>query len=95
ARDYVFGTGEAHSVREFCARAFAAVALDYRAHVTQDERLFRPGDDRVLVADARRAREELRWVPRTSFDELVTLMVEADVARVRYAPESAPAPPNT
>ncbi len=79
--DYVIGTGETHSVREFCERAFAAAALDYRAHVVVDERFFRRSDDRVLVADATRARAVLGWEPRTTFDQLVTMMLEADMAR--------------
>ena len=79
--DYVIGTGETHSVREFCERAFAAAALDYRAHVVVDERFFRRSDDRVLVADAARARDVLGWQPQTTFDQLVTMMVQADMAR--------------
>jgi GDPmannose 4,6-dehydratase len=79
--DYAFGTGAAHSVREFCERAFAAAALDYRAHVVVDERFLRAADDRVLVADATRAREVLGWVPHTSFERLVAMMVEAELAR--------------
>ncbi len=86
--DYVIGTGLTHSVREFCERAFKVAALDYRPHVSVDERLMRRSDDRVLVADATRAREQLGWAPRTSFDELVTMMVEAELARAR-APKPA------
>jgi GDPmannose 4,6-dehydratase len=87
--DYVIGTGLTHSVREFCERAFKVAALDYRPHVTVDERLIRRSDDRVLVADATRARERLGWAPRTSFDQLVTMMVDADLSRAARA--SAPA----
>ena len=87
--DYVIGTGLTHSVREFCERAFKVAALDYRPHVTVDERLVRRSDDRVLVADATRARERLGWAPRTSFDQLVTMMVDADLSRAARA--SAPA----
>ncbi len=86
--DYVIGTGLTHSVREFCERAFKVAALDYRPHVTVDERLMRRSDDRVLVADATRAREQLGWAPRTSFDMLITMMVEAELARAR-APKPA------
>jgi GDPmannose 4,6-dehydratase len=91
--DYVIGTGETHSVREFCERAFAAAALDYRAHVVVDERFLRRSDDRVLVADATRARERLGWSPRMSFDELVQMMVHADLARAGHpAPNAIPYP---
>jgi GDPmannose 4,6-dehydratase len=81
--DYVIGTGLTHSVREFCERAFNVAALDYRPHVIVDERLIRRSDDRVLVADAARAREQLGWAPRTSFDQLVTMMVEAEMQRAK------------
>ncbi len=84
--DYVIGTGVTHSVRDFCARAFAAAALDYRAHVVVDEQFVRRSDNRVLVADATRAREVLGWAPRTSFDQLVAMMVEADLARAAQTP---------
>lgn len=79
--DYVIGTGLTHSVREFCERAFKVAALDYRPHVVVDEGLIRRSDDRVLVADATRAREQLGWAPRTSFDQLVQMMVEAELLR--------------
>jgi GDPmannose 4,6-dehydratase len=86
--DYVVGTGVTHSVREFCERAFAAAALDYRAHVTVDERYFRRSDDCVLVADWARARDVLGWRPQTTFDQLVTMMVEADIARAAPIPNA-------
>ena len=92
--DYVIGTGVTHSVRDFCARAFAVAALDYRAHVVVDEQLVRRSDNRVLVADATRAREVLRWVPQTSFDQLVALMVEADLTRTVPTPSTARQTPN-
>ncbi|MEW5916057.1 MAG: GDP-mannose 4,6-dehydratase [Gemmatimonadota bacterium] len=86
-RDYVIGTGVTHSVRDFCERAFAAAALDYRAHVKVDERFLRPSDDRVLVADASRARDELGWTPHVSFDQIVTMMLEADIERLASQPQ--------
>jgi len=90
--DYVIGTGVTHSVREFCERAFAAAALDYRAHVVVDEQFLRRSDDRVLVADATRARDVLGWEPQTTFDQLVTMMVEADVARAAQMPSASLTP---
>jgi GDPmannose 4,6-dehydratase len=81
--DYVIGTGVPHSVRDFAESAFAVVELDYRDFVTVDERFLRPAEVDHLLADASNARERLGWVPRTSFDELVREMVEADVARLR------------
>ena len=81
--DYVISTGETHSVREFCEIAFAHAGLDYRDHVVQDERFMRPAEVDQLVGDASRAREILGWKPRTSFSELVALMVEADLALLK------------
>lgn len=80
--DFVIATGEAHSVREFCDVAFARVGLDYRDHVTVDERFMRPADVDVLLGDATKARELLGWEPRVSFQGLVEMLVDADVARL-------------
>jgi GDPmannose 4,6-dehydratase len=81
--DFVVGTGEHRSPREFCQLAFAHLGLDYRDHVRVDPRFLRPAEVDTLLADARRARAELGWEPRTSFPELVRLMVDAEVARQR------------
>jgi len=77
--DYVVATGEAHSVRELCERAFAHVGLDYRKHVDIDPRYYRPTEVDFLLGDASKAREKLGWTPRTSFEELVRLMMEVDL----------------
>jgi len=80
--DYVVGTGETHSVREFAELAFAHAGLDWREYVEVDPRYFRPAEVDVLCADASKARRELGWEPEVGFDELVRLMVEADLAEV-------------
>ncbi len=80
--DYVVATGETHSVREFCELAFGHVDLAWQDHVVIDERFFRPAEVDLLVGDASRAREVLGWEPRTSFPELVQMMVEADLELV-------------
>jgi GDPmannose 4,6-dehydratase len=77
--DYVIATGESHSVREFCERAFAEVALDYRKFVVMDERFRRPAEIDQLVGDSTKARAVLGWRPTYTFDELVTEMVQADL----------------
>jgi GDPmannose 4,6-dehydratase len=77
--DYVLATGETHSVEEFAAAAFAKVGLDWRDYVVQDPRLVRPAEVDLLVGDASKARRELGWQAETSFDELVRLMVAADL----------------
>lgn len=79
--DYVIGTGESHTVREFCDHAFGLVGLDYEDHVRVDPRYFRPTEVEALCADASKARRELGWAPRTSFAELVETMLEADLRR--------------
>lgn len=98
--DYVLATGEAHSVREFTARAFARIGADLawegaglaetgrdlrtgRVLVRVDSRFFRPSEVNVLLGDATKARTILGWRPKTSFDELVTLMVDADRRSLR------------
>ena len=79
--DYVVGMGETHSVRDLCQIAFETVGLDYRDHVVQDEKFFRPAEVDLLVADPSKARTALGWAPRVSFEQLVRMMVEADMAR--------------
>jgi GDPmannose 4,6-dehydratase len=78
--DYVIATGETHSVREFCELAFDHVGLDYEKHVVIDEKFFRPAEVDLLVGDASKARDVLGWKPKTTFESLVQLMVDADVA---------------
>jgi GDPmannose 4,6-dehydratase len=80
--DYVLGTGETHSVREFCEAAFSHVGLDYRDYVVQDPRFYRPAEVDLLVADPSHARQRLGWQPRVGFAELVQKMVDADLKRV-------------
>jgi GDPmannose 4,6-dehydratase len=88
-RDYVIGTGESRSVRDFCELAFGLVGLDWERHVEVDPAYFRPTEVEDLCADASRAREELGWVPEISFEELVRSMVESDLAAERLTLDSA------
>jgi GDPmannose 4,6-dehydratase len=81
--DYVIATGETHSVREFCELAFSYVGLDYRDYVVIDQRFMRPAEVDLLIGDASKARKKLGWQPRTSFTELVQMMVEADLQLVK------------
>ncbi len=86
-QDFVVATGETHSVQEFCELAFGHVDLDWREYVVQDQAFMRPAEVDLLIGDASSARETLGWRPRTTFPELVTMMVEADmelVARQRH-----------
>jgi GDPmannose 4,6-dehydratase len=90
ADDYVVATGVAHSVRELVECAFEHVGLDWREHVRIDESLQRgKAELHDLVGDASKARERLGWEPAVSFEELVHLLVDADLARLR--PEREPA----
>jgi GDPmannose 4,6-dehydratase len=77
--DFVIATGEAHSVREFLEEAFAHVDLDWREYVEIDPRYFRPTEVDFLLGDAGKARRILDWEPRVSFQELVHIMVDADL----------------
>jgi GDPmannose 4,6-dehydratase len=82
ADDYVIGTGEAHTIREFAELAFAHAGLDWREYVEIDPRYFRPAEVDHLCADPTTARRELAWEPVVTFDQLVRLMVDADVQQV-------------
>jgi GDPmannose 4,6-dehydratase len=78
--DFVIATGETHSVREFVELAFGIADLDWREYVETDPRLFRPTEVDLLIGDAGKARHLLGWKPKTTFIDLVKLMVEADIA---------------
>jgi GDPmannose 4,6-dehydratase len=81
--DYVVGTGETHSVKEFVAAAFACADLDWQKYVVVDQRFFRPAEVELLCADPAKARQILRWEPEVPFDELARMMVEADLQRLK------------
>ncbi|HCK65587.1 MAG TPA: GDP-mannose 4,6-dehydratase, partial [Anaerolineae bacterium] len=81
--NYVIGTGETHSVREFCEIAFSHVGLDYKDFVVVDEKFYRPAEVDLLISDPSKAKKELKWNPSLSFDGLVKMMVDADLARLK------------
>ncbi len=81
--NYVIGTGETHAVREFCEIAFSRVDLDYKDYVVMDEKFYRPAEVDLLISDPSKARMQLKWEPAVSFKELVTMMVDADLARLK------------
>lgn len=81
-KDYVLGTGATHSVRELCEAAFSYVGLDYNDYVIQDPRFYRPAEVDLLVANPRKANQELNWKPKVSFVELIQMMVDDDLKRV-------------
>ncbi len=81
--DYVIASGTTHSIRELCEVAFGYLDLDWREYVVQDERFYRPAEVDLLVGDASKARRVLGWEPQVSFEELVKMMVDADLALLR------------
>lgn len=80
--NFVIGTGETHAVREFCDLAFNYVGLNYQDYVVQDPRFYRPAEVDLLISDPTKARVELGWTAKTSFQTLVEMMVEADLQRL-------------
>jgi len=77
--DYVVATGETHSVRELCEVAFGHVGFNYQDYIVQDQRFFRPAEVDLLVGDASKAGQTLGWEPTMSFNELIKMMVDADL----------------
>jgi GDPmannose 4,6-dehydratase len=77
--DYVVCSGETHSVREFCEKAFSAVGLNYEDHVVVDEKFYRPAEVELLLGDASKAKKVLGWERKVTFEELVQEMVEFDM----------------
>ena len=84
--DYVMGTGETHSVKEFLLEAFEYADLDWQERVKTDPRYYRPLEVELLIADASKAKKKLDWEPRVTFQELVRIMVDADMAAVGLEP---------
>ena len=80
--DYVVATGEVHTVREFCAVAFSYLGLDYSEFVKVDPAFFRPVDVNTLYGDSAKARRVLGWEPKVRFEQLIEMMVDADLGRL-------------
>lgn len=87
--DYVVATGETHTVRQFCERAFARVGLDYQEFVKIDQRFVRPAEVDLLIGESAKARKELGWKPEHSFAELVDEMVDADLREATRSAQGA------
>jgi GDPmannose 4,6-dehydratase len=87
--DYVIATGETHSVRELIEVAFGHAGLDWKKHVTLDQRFLRPAEVDLLIGTPEKAKAKLGWTPTVDFTGLVTMMVDADLARLKNAPEPA------
>ena len=83
--DYVIATGETHSVRELCEVAFGHLGLDWERHVVVDEQFLRPAEVDLLIGEPKKARTALGWEPRVGFEELVRMMVDADLAALSAA----------
>jgi GDPmannose 4,6-dehydratase len=80
--DFVIGSGETHSVREFCEIAFGALDMDYRDYVRQDPKFYRPAEADLLISNPTKAHKVLGWEPSLTFHELVELMVQADIEQL-------------
>ena len=84
ADDFVIGTGETHTIREFLEEAFSYVNLDWREFVQIDPKYYRPTEVDVLLADPGKAQKELGWEPRVMFKDLVRIMVDADLEQIGF-----------
>lgn len=80
--DFVIGSGETHSVREFCEIAFGYAGLDYQEYVVQDPKFYRPAEVDLLISDPTKAHKILKWEPSVNFWELVQMMVQADIQQL-------------
>lgn len=84
--DYVIGTGQSHSIKEFLKEAFSYVNLDWEKYVKIDPRYFRPTEVDYLIADSRKANKKLNWKPKVTFHDLVKIMVDADMRKLELKP---------
>jgi GDPmannose 4,6-dehydratase len=83
--DYVIGTGQTHSVEEFVQIAFARAGLDWERYVVIDPQFYRPAEVDLLLGNPAKARRALNWQPQVSFEELVNMMVDSDLAQLHKA----------
>ena len=90
--DYVVATGETHSVREFCALTFALLGLDWQQYVEHDSRYERPSEVDLLIGDSAKAKRCLGWEPKVRFQQLVQIMVEADLELAKREAQIAQLP---
>jgi len=88
--DFVIGSGETHSVREFCEIAFGCLDMDYRVYVTQDPKFYRPAEVDLLISNPTKAHQILRWEPSVTFHELVEMMVQADIQQLNNVNKEGP-----
>jgi GDPmannose 4,6-dehydratase len=86
--DFVVASGQTHSIRELCQIAFERVGLDWRDHVVQDDRFYRPAEVDLLIGDPAKAAAAFGWAPRASFAALVEMMVDADLANTPGSSQS-------
>ncbi len=93
--DYIIATGETHTVREFVEEAFSCAGLDWKKYVKIDPRYFRPAEVDLLIGDASKAKKKLKWKPKTTFKQLVRLMVDADMELVHRELNGLNAGPHT
>ncbi len=84
--DYVIATGKTHSVKEFIELAFRHVGLNWKKYVTIDKTFYRPAEVHLLQGDFSKARRKLKWKPTVKFQELVKMMVDADIERIKNKP---------
>jgi GDPmannose 4,6-dehydratase len=80
AEDYVIATGETHTVKEMLELAFDRLQLDWKKHVKIDAKYYRPTEVDLLIGDASKAKKQLGWQPKVKFEELISMMVDADLA---------------
>jgi GDPmannose 4,6-dehydratase len=80
AEDYVIATGETHTVKEMLELAFDRLQLDWKKHVKIDAKYYRPTEVDLLIGDASKAKKQLGWQPKVKFEELIAMMVDADLA---------------
>ena len=88
--DYLVATGETHSVREFCQVAFDHVGLDWEKYVVVDPKFYRPAEVDLLVGEPSKAKRLLGWEPSVTFQELVRIMTDADLAGLQQTGNHSP-----
>ena len=82
AEDFIIGSGELHTILDFCQYTFEYLGLNYQDYVVVDPKMYRPSETMYLLGDIEKAKKNLNWIPKTSFNQLIKMMIDSDMEQL-------------